>query len=56
MVVMYNTDRSAPAKAHAEGVLTGSLNLWQESDNTDVYVLTISRLHQLVLEPLHLFD
>ena len=33
MVVMYNTDRSDPAKAHAEGVLTGSVNLQQDRDN-----------------------
>lgn len=33
MVVMYSVDKSAPAKAQAEGVLTGSLNLQHENGN-----------------------
>ena len=55
MVVMYSTDRSAPAKAHAEGVLTGSLNLWQENDDLDVHSLKISSLHRIDIILLQLF-
>jgi len=35
MVVMYSTDMSAPAKAHAVGVLTGILTLHKSSQSFD---------------------